>query len=234
MARTSSRSMSPDPQTEAQQEEPSEKGHRYPLLVYRLAARRYRPVGVLLFAVGLLAQLPLIIGELRPQNMFITYQQLSLLGLGAMGVGLLLWLAAQYEIRRAFVQCQPDYLLINTASGRVAVAYARFNTLKPVKVGSLYKKEDLKGRTGNILKPLLKETALEALVSDYPLPESDMRRRLGRYLLSPRDQGFLFIVKKASDLNMELSAFISRAREANIGAQAPASYVAPFERVSRR
>jgi hypothetical protein len=234
MARTSSLSTSPDSPTEAQQVGLTEKGNRYPLLVYRQSARRYRPVGVLLLVMGLLAQLPLIIGELRPQNFFITYQQLSLLGLGAIGVGLLLWLAAQYEIRRAFVQCQPDYLLISTASGRVAVAYARFNTLKPVKVASLYKKEELKGRDRNTLKPLLKETALEALVIDYPLPEQELRRRLSRYLFSPRDEGFLFIVKKSSDLNMELTAFISRAREANIGAQASMTYVAPFERVSRR
>ncbi|MCC7207143.1 MAG: hypothetical protein IT323_07555 [Anaerolineae bacterium] len=232
MARTSSLSTSPDPQSEAPPDVTT--GKRYPLLVYRQAARRYRPVGVLLFVVGLLAQLPLFIGELRPQNMFITYQQLSLLGLGAIGAGVLLWLAAQYEIRRAFVQCQPDYLLISTASGRVAVAYARFNTLKPVKVSGLYKKEDLKGRDRNILKPLLKETALEALVTDYPLPEKEMRRRLSRYVFSPRDQGFLFIVKKSSDLNMELTAFISRAREVAAGVQAPTGYVGPFERVARR
>jgi hypothetical protein len=204
------------------------------LLAYRVAARRYRPVGVLLVVMGLLAQLPIIIGQLRPQNSFITYQQLSLLGLGAIGVGVLLWLAAQYEIRRAFVQCRPDYLLISTASGRVAVAHTRINALKPVKMASLYKKEELKGRDRTILKPLLKEAAVEVVVSDFPLPEKEMRRRLGRYLFSPRDEGFLFIVKKPNDLTRELTAFITRAREAAIGDQAPATYVAPFERVSRR
>lgn len=205
-------------------------GNRYPLLVYRVLARRYRPVGVLLLAVGLLAQIPHLITELRPQNSFITFEALSLLGLGAIGVGLLLWLAAQIEVRRAYVQCHPDYLVINTGSGRVAIAYQRFNALKPVKVAGLFKLKDEKGRQKAILKPLMRETALEALVSEFPLPEEQMRRRLHRFLFSPRDKAFLFIVPRSTSLSLEIATFTDRARTA----AREDAYQDPFERAATR
>ncbi len=203
-------------------------GSKHPLLVYRLVARRYRPMGVLLFALGLLAQLPWFVPELRLRGTILTYEQLAYFGLGLLTVGALIWIISIFRARRAYIQCLPQYLVIRTPSSLVAVAYQRFNEIKTVKVGDMFAKRDLKSAEWTFIKPLRPSLALEAVVADYPLAEKTVRRRLSKFLFSPREQGFLFIVPIPSKLALEIDSFASRARESRTDAQR--QYLDPIQR----
>lgn len=203
---------------------------KYPLLVYRYIAVRYRPAGILMFIFGLIAQIPRFVPELRVDNGFITYDQLSLLGLVGVVAGVVLWIASIFEARQAYVQCRPEYLLINTASGRLAVSYLRINSMKTIKVADVFPVKQLRGRQRAFIKPLARESALEVLVSDFPIPEQQARRRLSQFLFSTRDKGFVFIVPNYGDLKVEINGYQDSARMAEIDATR-GGYVNPMERV---
>ncbi len=192
--------------------------NKYPLVVYRLLARRYRPVGVLLIAVGAIAQLPRYIPELRFAEALLTYEQLSLIGLAALLAGLGLFITALLEGRLAYAQCEPDYLLINTSSGRVAVGYLRIIETKLDILRSVLETEKVRGRDQVLAKQLgklHKERVIEVVLSDFPLPERQLRRRLNKFFFSARSQyGLVLIVPRPESLKLEIDAAIARAREA--------------------
>jgi hypothetical protein len=204
-------------------------GAKHPLLVYRFIAGRYRPAGVLLFAMGLLALLPWLIPALRFSNAILNYIQLATVGMGALIAGAGLWILTIFMERRAYVQCRPEYLVIRTAFHTVAVAYQRFNSIQPVQVGRVFNIKEIKGRERNFIKPLAAETAVEAMVADFPVPEKRLRRHFSRFLLSPRDKAFLFIVPRSQQLSIELNTFIQRARDTRAADQQ--RYLDPIERL---
>lgn len=204
-------------------------GRKHPLLVYRFLARRYRPAGVTLFLFGLLAQLPWFIPELRFKTAILTYDKLAFFGLLMMVIGATLWIISIFRGRRAYVQCLPQYLVISTAEGKIYVAYQRFNSMKPVLVKDIFKLKEVPGRQRPIIKPLLSETALEADVSEYPLPEREMHRRLSRFLFSTREKGFIFLVPNHTQLSTEIDAFLQRARETRRSEEQ--RYLDPIERL---
>src|SRR5690349_10019170 len=103
-------------------------GSKHRLILYRFTAARYRPPGVLLIMMGLLAFLPTILPPLRFNSAILTYQQLAILGAASIALGLVLFIGAVLAERRAYVQCLPDYLLINTMFNRVFLSYKRINT----------------------------------------------------------------------------------------------------------
>jgi hypothetical protein len=193
-------------------------GTKYPLVVYRLIARRYRPVGVLLVAIGAIAQLPRFIPELRFPQAFITYEQLSLIGLATLLIGLGLFIVSLLEGRLAYAQCKPEYFLINTAGGRVAVAYARINETKLDIPRNVLETKNVRGRDRVLMKLLAKrhrDRVLEVVLSDFPLPEKQLRKRLHKFFFSARsERGFVLIVPRPESLKFEIDTSISRAREA--------------------
>src|SRR5258708_48589 len=95
--------------------EPIKLGKKHPLLVYRFIGGRLRLWGVVLFLAGLIAKMPYFIPLLRFRNAILGYELLARLGLLAMIVGAVLWITSIYRVRRAYVQCFPDYVMINTA-----------------------------------------------------------------------------------------------------------------------
>jgi hypothetical protein len=213
-----------------QQAEPSAKtGGKYPLLVYRFIARRYRPAGVLLFIVGLIALLPWWIEELRPKNFILTYQQLAYMGIGALVLGALIWILSLRIERRAYVQCLPQYMIIRAPFHSVAVAYPRFNSIQPVQVGRIFDVKAIKGRERHFIKPLAGENAIEAEVGEFPVPEKRLKRHFSRFLLDPREKGFIFIVPRPQQLSIELNTYMQRAMDEHKGEQQ--RYLDPIERL---
>lgn len=208
-------------------------GKKHPLIIYRLLGRRYRPAGVLLFVVGLMAQIPRFFPGLLQTGSFITTEQLSLVGIFALLIGLLLIVTSVWEERRAFVQCQPDYLLIHTASSRVAVSYQRFNSVKSVKIGDIYRWREYKGRDQQLTKPLAGDTAVELVVKDFPLPDRVLRVRLSKFLISTRDKGFIFIVPRPTELSVDLNTYRDRFYEALKEAEG-SRYTDPIDRMRRQ
>jgi hypothetical protein len=182
-------------------------GKKYRLLIYRNIARRYFPAALVLVLFGLLLQAPRFAPEIIPPGFLFGPDSLSVLGAIALIMGIVVYVASLREGRRGFVQCHREYLLINTASGRVAVAYPRVVTSKPVAVRDLYPTKKEKGRNRAIIKPLAHKNALELIINEYPLPEKEIRRRLHRFVFTPRDTGFLFILERPGELNVEIMKY---------------------------
>ncbi len=204
-------------------------GTRHPLLVYRFIARRYRPAGVLLFVMGLFALLPWLIPALRFKNAVVGYTTLAYIGLGSLILGAIVWIVSLRIERRAYVQCNPQYLVIRAPFHSVAVAYQRFNSIQPVQVGRVFEVKSIKGRERHFIKPLSAETAVEAEVSDFPVPEKRLRRNLSRFVLSPREKGFIFIVPRPQQLSIELNTYMQRAMDQRGTDQQ--RYLDPIERL---
>ncbi len=225
----------------AQQSENPPAGKKYPLLVPRVLARRYRPVGVLLIVIGIMAQLPRLVPQLRAESALLDFETLSYVGIVALVAGAGLFIVSLLESRLAYVQCLPDYLLINTSSGRVACTYRRINTFKTAPVEVFFPTKGAKGRQKYILNALAKERvagkyairALEMLVDEYPLPPKTIQRRVGKMMISPRDQAFLFIVRDAGGLEQEITSYMDLARQ-KLKGDDPNAFKDPFARIAAR
>jgi hypothetical protein len=208
-------------------------GNKHHLLVYRFIAGRYRPAGVLLFVIGIIALLPWLMPPIRDvlrlDEAFLSYTQLAYLGAASMFAGAFLWIMTIYMQRKAYVQCLPEYMVINTASHRVVVAYQRINTVQPVQVNKVFNVKEIKGREQTFIKPLSGDTALEVELKEFPVPEKRLRRHFSRFLLSPRDKGFVFIVRYPSQLSLEISTYTQNALDQR--AEEQQRYLDPIERL---
>jgi len=213
-------------------------GMKHPLIVYRFMFRRYRPAGVLLFVVGIIALLPSIIPQLRFQSAVLNYSQLAIIGVAGIILGLAIFLVAVMGERQAYVQCRPDYLVVHTLLHRVFVAYQRVNSVQPVQIGRIFDiKADKKTAKGNalsnrekeLIKPLIGDSAVEVELSSWPLPDKKMRKNFSRFLFSTREEGFIFIVPKPSTLSIELTTYMQRALDTRDADQQ--RYLDPIERL---
>ncbi|MBX3061807.1 MAG: hypothetical protein KF726_02465 [Anaerolineae bacterium] len=186
-------------------------GTKYPLLIYRDLANRFRPAAILMFVAGLVAQIPRFIPEARLEGTILSYEQLSWLGALLLLIGLALWIAAIYRERRAYVQCRAEGLRIRTAGSKITVPYNTINVVKPVRVGDLFPRESLKGNL-RFARSHLAETAVEMVISQPPIPMEKLRRRLHPLVLSPREQGFVFLVAYPTKLTMEIDNYLEQTR----------------------
>ena len=214
--------------------EPKKKpGLKHQLLVYRFIAGRFRPAAQLMFLAGLVMEIPYFIPEARvPQKLF-SVEQLALLGALLLLIGLALWVASIFRERRAYVQCQPDYLLISTAGHKIAVAYQRLNSLKTVRVADMYPKNEIKGGDRRFIRPLYGEPAIEVVVNEFPIPEAKLRKQLSQFVISTREPGFVFIIRSPSKLATEINTFLEDFRyDASENAQR--RYMNPLERVEQQ
>ncbi len=203
-------------------------GHKYPLLVYRFIARRYRPSGVLLFVVGLILQIPRFLPVLKLPTT-LPPETLSLIGLAALASGAGLWILSLYMVWQSYVQCKPDYLVIHAPFNRVVMSYSRIISSQSVRVSRIFEPEKLKARDRQIIKPLLPETAIEVELQDWPVPESQLRRYFSKFLFSTRQTGFIFIVPAPANLNNEINSFTQRALDRRDAFQQ--RYLDPIERM---
>src|SRR5258708_2413397 len=205
-------------------------GSKHRLLVYRFAARRYRPAGVLLIVIGIIAVLPYFIPLLRFPTQLLTYNQLAILGAASIIFGLVLFIIAVLLERQAYVQCLADYMVVHTLMHHVAVAYQRVNNIQPVQVGRVFDIKSIKkDREKLLIKPLLAEPAVEVELKDWPVAEKRLRRSFSRFLFSTRENGFIFIVQKPQALSLDLSTYQQRALDTRDADQQ--RYLDPIERL---
>ncbi|SRR5258706_10160425 len=205
-------------------------GSKHRLILYRFTTNRYRAPGVLLILMGLLAFLPSFISQLRFPNAVLNSQQLAILGSASIALGLVLYLGSVLAERRAYVQCLPSYLLVNTMFQRVYVAYQRINSVQPVQVGRMFDITNIKNdREKKLIKPLSGEAALEVALSGFPLPEKKLHKMFSRFMFSTRGDGFVFIVPKPSVLGIEIGTFSQQA--SNKKTEEQQRYLDPIERL---
>jgi hypothetical protein len=200
---------------------------RHPLLVYYNLGKRYRSPGILLILIGLLAFLPSLIPDL--ENDWAELRDLAIVGGVLVVVGLIFWLFARLAMRRAYVQANPDVLVVQTPFRRTPISYRRVKIAQPVQVGQVFPKKELKGMGKPLLRPLLTTTAVELQVKSWPGSQRRLRRMLGTHLFSPRADAWIFIVPDYSALIRQIDTAIQRKIEAERGTAS--GYEDPFERL---
>jgi hypothetical protein len=206
---------------------PAQEPTRYPLLVYYNLGRRYRPVGILLMFLGLFLFFPSFISEL--ENDLVEPEALAGVGAGIFVVGLAFTIFARLARRQAYVQCDPEALVIRAPFYRTVMSYRRVKVVHPVQVSQLYPKDSLKGMGKPLVRPLLAMTAVEVQVKSWPAPKKRLVRYFGKYLFSPRAEAWLFIVPNYSSLIRHLDSTMQRKAEAERGGAS--DYQDPFERI---
>lgn len=207
-----------------------ERAAKHHLIVYRFIARRYRPAGILLILMGILAILPAFVEPLRRLVGIITPEQLAIIGGAAIVIGLGLFIGSILGERQAYVQCLPEFLLVNTMFNRVFVSYQRINSTQPVQVARVFDIKTIKkGRDKQQIKPLLGETALEVALQEFPVPEKKLRKRFSQFLFSNREKGFVFIVPKPTALSLDINTYTQNALDTRDEDQQ--RYLDPIERL---
>lgn len=199
---------------------------RHPLLVYYNLGRRYRPPALLLMILGLFAFLPGFIEEL--DTGVAEPETLAVVGLVLILVGVALWLFTVLATHYSYVEARPDVLVVRGPFHQTVVSYQRVRVVQPVQVSQLFPRKELKGMGRPLVRPLLAMTAAEVQMRSWPEPKERLMRRYGRYLFSPRAEGWLFIVPAYSALIRQIDAAIQRKGERDRGATA---YEDPIERL---
>jgi hypothetical protein len=213
-----------------QEPKPGKNGSKHRLILYRFTTQRFRPAGILLILMGILAFLPSFVSQLQFPNAILNPRQLAIFGGASIILGLVLYVGSVLAERRAYVQCLPDYLLVNTMFSRVFVAYQRINSVQPVKVAHMFDITNIKkDNERKLIKPLAGEAALEVSLAGYPLPEKKLRKMFTRFMFSSRGDGFVFIVPKPSALSFEIGTFSQRS--ASKGMEEQQRYLDPIERL---
>ena len=200
---------------------------RQPLLVYYNLGRRYRPPAVLLIVAGLLLFLPSFIMEL--ENEQVSPDALAGVAVVLILVGIAFWLFTTLAMKRAYVQANPDLLVIRTPFYRTLVSYRRLGTAQPIRVVDVFPRDTLKGMGKSLMKPLLPMTGVEVPVKSWPVPPNRLRRFMSPYLFSTRQEGWVFIVPDYAALIRQIDAAIHQKVDRDRGMST--SYEDPITRL---
>jgi hypothetical protein len=217
------------------QTDQSKSGVKYPLLVYKYGTRRFRPAGLLFILTGLALQIPRILPQFRFDrvpllNLALNYEQLGIIGFASIGIGFFLYVGSIIAERQAYVQCLPDFLLINTMFHRVYTSYARINAVQPVQVGKSFDIKNVKGTVKKeSIKKLVAEPAVEVKLTEFPVDEKVLRRRFSQFLFSTRETGYILVVPKPTALSLELNTYTQRSLDKRDADQQ--RYLDPIERL---
>lgn len=203
---------------------------KHPLLVYRNLGRRYRPPALLLIVLGVFAQLPNWITEL--QNEWVAPETLAQVGGVLILVGVGFWLFATLAKRRAYVQCRPDLLAVRSPFRRTLVSYRRIQGVRAVPVSDVFDREKVKGLGRALLSPLWGMMAVEVRMKSWPTSRGWLRRLHGRYLFSPKEESWIFIVPNYSLLVRDIEEALQRKKHDE--RRASSGYLDPIERLEQR
>lgn len=206
--------------------ESSSVPHR--LLVYYNLGKRYRPPAVLLIVMGLLAFLPLVFPEL--ENEAFDPEALAVVGGVVVLVGVAFWLFATLAMRRAYVMCRPDLLVIRAPFYRTLLSYRRIKDVRAEPVRKVFADQKLKGMGKPLVEPLLGLMAVVVIVKSWPKPKKRLQRFFSPYMFSPREgeEAWVFVVPNHNMLVRELDEFRLRKLDEDRGKQ---GYEDPIERL---
>jgi hypothetical protein len=193
----------------------SQEATRHPLLIYYNLSKRYRPLGILFIFLGILSLLPSFISELETD--FADPDDLAIVGGVLLLVGIAFWLFSILAKRRAYVQCNPDLIVVRTPFNRTLISYRRVKLVQPVQVSQFFPRDSLKGMGKPLMKPLLPMTAVEMQMKSWPGSKRRLERFFSKYMFSPRSEAWLFIVPNYSALIRQIDAAIQRKAETDRG-----------------
>ncbi|MEE8390941.1 MAG: hypothetical protein V3S14_09135 [Anaerolineae bacterium] len=106
--------------------------------------------------------------------------------------------------RRAWVQCRPNYLRIQTPLYPLTVSYGRIKQVLPRSFSQAFNPSEEKAARRNWLQPYWGQTALMVEISKYPVRKAWLRLWFSTYLLSPDTPGFIFLVEDWMGLSRQI------------------------------
>lgn len=212
---------------------PGDKASRaikHPLLIYYNLSKRYHGSGMCLLFLGIMLIIPYFLEDLN--NEWIDEKNAAILGAVSVFAGLGLWWIARRARRNAYIQCRPDLMVVQTPFFRAMVSYRRIRQSRSVQVLKVFSREELRGVHKPLMQPLMPMTAVEVLVNSWPAPKRRLRRFMGKYLFSARDDAWFFIVPDYNALIRQLDVAMQRKLEAQQQATS-GGYEDPFTRLKR-
>lgn len=225
MARNRNKSENKSEQDQSKQQSNQPKINRHPLLVYVNLGKRYRSVGIFMILIGLFIFVPVLFPNLSNS----TVESAALAGVGVvmMLAGLGFWLFSRIAIKQSYVQCKPSVIEIRTPFYRTVVSYRRIKLIISVQVSQLFERDSLKGISRPLMLPLMNLTTIEMAVKSWPAPKKRLQRLLSKYMFSPREEAWIFIVPNYSLLMREIENHAQNLATADKST----AYEDPFERL---
>ncbi len=172
---------------------------RFPLLLYRAVARRWRGAAFWLMPAGAALWYALRYGD-PPAP------ELSWCGAVVGGIGALLWLYT-HLLRRAAVLCTPKGILVRTPLYTMGISYRRVETVRPTTFASLYPAHAEKAARRRLYEGIWGKTAIVVDLKSTPLSPRLMRLWLPRYLFLPEGRGLVFVVEDWMGLSRCLDTY---------------------------
>ena len=176
---------------------------RYPLLLYREWIRPLSPP-ILAIAVVLTAVWGFTLTGLLPERMMTSVPaRTPLLGLAA-AVAFLLWLFIRRLPRAAYVQCRPEYLLLQLGFLRLIVSYSRVRTTRSVLHGQIHTIASQPRSRRALAKTLAGRQCVAVELTSYPMAFFLLRAMTHPFLFLGEQPGFLFAVEDWMGLDREV------------------------------
>ncbi|MGB7538561.1 MAG: hypothetical protein WBM17_08490 [Anaerolineales bacterium] len=190
---------------------------RFPLILFR---ELMRPLLLPIFALAVILILFWIVALTGwlPAHMGISVPaQSPLLGLAA-GIAALLWLIILILPRMAYVQCKPDFLLLQVGLLHLIVSYSRLRTSRSVQHGQIHSpKTQPRSRRALAVRMALKQSVAIELMS-LPAAFFLLRTLTHPFLFLGEQPGFLFAVEDWMTLGREVeerhSEILAKKRDA--------------------
>lgn len=114
--------------------------------------------------------------------------------------------------KMAYIQVKSDHVLIATPFLRMKVSFRRMRSLRPMELGQLYDPRRLAWADKRFLKPYFGRTILSLGVREYPHSPGVMKLFLPKYMLNPKEKGFVLLVSDWMRLSTEFDSMIDSFR----------------------
>jgi extradiol dioxygenase family protein len=113
---------------------------------------------------------------------------------------------------RAYAQCREHELCLRLPLSQLVIPYTEIRTTRPTELHHMFPPEKQRWTQRNFLGPLLGRTVVVVEMERMPLPPSQLRRRTGKYMVSPDGLGIVVPVRDWMRFRTELDEAIARSQ----------------------
>ena len=136
---------------------------------------------------------------------------------------LLAW-AVMYIMRfLAYVQCRPDFLLLQTPLLRLAISYSRIRSVRPIIFREMYPPAKQRWSQKHFLEPIFGLTGVGVTLASYPISHRWLKFWLNDYLFTLDAPGFLLMVDDWMTLSRQIDVFRDHWRDRKARSAPPAA-----------
>jgi hypothetical protein len=126
-----------------------------------------------------------------------------------LGTGMILILVLLYRMR-AYVQCREHNLYLRLPLSKLVIPYTEIRSTRPTELHHMFPPAKQRWTQRSFLGPLWARTVVIVEMEELPLPPSQLRRRMGKYMVSPDGLGIVVPVRDWMRFRTELDEAIFR------------------------